>query len=57
MTRPLLQGYRVNRLSNTLKKFYGRHTDQLDNTRKMSVKCLLIVPVEIIFFSNLSKLN
>ena len=27
MTRLLSQGYKVNRLSNTFKKFYGRHTD------------------------------
>ena len=26
VTRLLLQGYKVNRLSNTVKKFYGRHT-------------------------------
>ena len=26
-TRLLSQGYKVNRLSNTFKKFYGRHTD------------------------------
>ena len=44
----LLQGYNVNRLSNTFnKKFYGRHTD---NTRKMSAKHLLILSVEVIFF-------
>ena len=49
MTRLLSQGYKVNRLSNTFKKFYGRHTD---NTRKMSAKCLLIVSVEMIFISD-----
>ena len=27
VTRHLSQGYKVNRLSNTFKKFYGRHTD------------------------------
>ena len=27
VTRFLPQGYKVNRLSNTFKKFYGRHTD------------------------------
>ena len=57
MTRLLSQGYRINRLSDTFKKFYGRHTDLVDITRKLSVKCLLIVPVEMIFFSDLSKLN
>ena len=49
MTRLLSQGYRLNRLSNTFKKFYGRHTDLVDNTRKMSVKCLLILSAEMIF--------
>ena len=49
MTKLLSQGYKVNRLSNTFKKFYGRHTDLLDNTRKMSVKCLLILSVEMTF--------
>ena len=28
------EGNKVNRLSNTFKKFYGRHTDLADNTRK-----------------------
>ena len=27
VTRLLSQGYKVNRLSNTFQKFYGRHTD------------------------------
>ena len=50
VTRLLSQGYKVNRLSNTFKKFYGRHTDVVfDNTRKMSAKCLLILSVEMIF--------
>ena len=49
MTRFLSQGYKVNSLSNTFKKFYGRHTMQLDNARKMSVKCLLILSVEMTF--------
>ena len=47
MTRLQSWGYKINRLSNTFKKFYGRHTD-LD-TRKMSAKCLLILSVEMIF--------
>ena len=33
-TRLLSQGYKVNRLSNTLKKFYGRHTDLVGQYRK-----------------------
>ena len=45
----LLQGYKVNRLSNTFKKFYGRHTDLVGQYKKMSVKCLLILSVEMIF--------
>ena len=50
MTRLLSQGYKVNHLSNTLNKFYDRHTRKiLDNTRKMSAKCLLILSVEMIF--------
>ena len=49
------QGYRVNRLSNTLKEFYGRHTVPVGQYKKMSVKCLLIVPVKIISFSTFVK--
>ena len=46
--RLLSQGYKVNHLSNTFKKFYGRHTD-LGQYKKMSAKCLLILSVEMIF--------
>ena len=49
MTRLLSQGYKVNRLSNTFKKFCAETLTQLDNTGKMSAKCLLILSVEIIF--------
>ena len=49
VTRLLSQGYKDNRLSNTFKKFYGRHTDLVDNTRKVSAKCLLILSAEMIF--------
>ena len=49
MTRRLSQGYKVNRLSNTFKKFYGRHTDLVGQYKKMSAKCLLILSVEMIF--------
>ena len=42
VTRFLSQGYKVSRLSDTFKKFYGRHTD-------LVVKCLLILSVEMIF--------
>ena len=34
VTRFLSQGYKVNRLSNTLKKFYGRHTDLVGQYKK-----------------------
>ena len=34
MKRLLLQGYKVNRLSNTFKKFYGRHTDLVGQYKK-----------------------
>ena len=34
VTRLLSQGYKVNRLSNTFKKFYGRHTDLVEQYKK-----------------------
>ena len=34
MTRLLSQGYKVNRLSNTFKKFYGRQTDLFGQYKK-----------------------
>ena len=34
VTRLLSQGYKVNRLSNTFKKFYGRHTDLVGQYRE-----------------------
>ena len=34
VTRFLLQGYKVNRLSNTFKKFYGRHADLVGQYKK-----------------------
>ena len=49
VTRLLPQGYKVNRLSNTFKKFYGRHIDLVGQYKKMSAKCLLILSVEMIF--------
>ena len=46
----LSQGYKVNRLSNTFEKLYGRHTDLTEQyKKKMSAKCLLILTVRIIF--------
>ena len=34
MKRLLSQSYKVNRLSNTFKKFYGRHTDLVGQYKK-----------------------
>ena len=34
VARRLSHGYKVNRLSNTFKKFYGRHTDRVGQYRK-----------------------
>ena len=34
VTRLLSQGYKVHRLSNTFKKFYGRHTDLVGQYKK-----------------------
>ena len=34
VTRLLSQGFEVNRLSNTFKKFYGRHTDPVGQYKK-----------------------
>ena len=34
VTRLLLQGYKINRLSNTFKKFYSRHTDLFGQYKK-----------------------
>ena len=49
VTRLLSQGYKVNRLSNTFKKLYGRHTDLVGQYRKDVCKCFLILSVEMIF--------
>ena len=50
MKRLLSQGYKVNRLSNTFKKFYGRNTDLVGQYKKNVSKCLLILSVEMIFY-------
>ena len=43
MTRHLSQGYKSNRLSNTFKKFYGRHIDLVgqykENVCEMFADC------------------
>ena len=49
MTRLLSQGYKVNRLSNTFKKFYGRHMDLFGQYKKNVCQMLLILSVEMIF--------
>ena len=49
MTRLLSQGYKVNRVSNTFKKFHGRHTDLVGQYKKLSAKCFLILSVEMTF--------
>ena len=52
MTRFLSQGYKVNRVSNTFKKFYGRHTDLVGQYKKNVCQMLLILSVEMIFIFN-----
>ena len=47
VTRLLSQGYKVNRLSNTFKKFYGRHTDLVGQYKKNVGQML---PVKNIYF-------
>ena len=49
MTRLLSQGYEVNHLSTNLRNSMADTLIKLDNTRKMSAKCLLILSVEMIF--------
>ena len=50
MTRLLSQGYKVDRLYNTfLRNSIADTLIWLDDTRKMSAKCLLILSVEMIF--------
>ena len=34
MKRLLSKGYKVNRFSNTFEKFYGRHTDLVEQYKK-----------------------
>ena len=55
MTRLLSLGYKINRLSNTFKKFYGRHTDLVGQYKKNV--CQMFAEIKRIFFSDLSKLN
>ena len=50
MTRLLSQGYKINRLSNTFKKFYGRHTDLVGQYKENVCQMFTDVPVKMIFF-------
>ena len=47
VTRLSSQGYKVDRLSNTIRKLYGRHTDLVRQYKK---NVCLIVPVKMIDF-------
>ena len=49
MTRLLSQGYKVNRLSNTFKKFYGRHADLVGQYKKSVCQMFADSIVEMIF--------
>ena len=49
MTRLLSQGYKVNRLSNTFKKFYGRHTDLVGQYKKNVCQMFSDLSVEMTF--------
>ena len=49
MTRLMSQGYKVNYLSNTLKKLYGRHTDLVGQYKENVCQMLLILSVKMSF--------
>ena len=49
MTRLLSQGCKVNRLSNTFKKFYGSHTNLVGQHRKEVCQMFADSAVKIIF--------
>ena len=51
MTRLLSQGYKVNRLSNTFKKFYGRYTELVGKYRK--VVCQMFADSRFLFLMDL----
>ena len=57
MTKLLSQGYKINRLSNTFKKFYGRHTDLVGQYKKNVFEMFADCTSYIDFFPDLSKLN
>ena len=49
VTRLLSQGYKVNRLSNTFKKFYGRHMDLVGQYKKNVCQMFADSSIEMIF--------
>ena len=57
VTRRLSQGYKIDRLSNTFKKFYGRHTDPVGQYKKNVCQMFADCTSQNDFFSDLSKLN
>ena len=57
MTRPLSQGNKVNRLSNTFKKFCGRYTDLVGQYKKNFCQMFADCTSQNDFFPDLSKLN
>ena len=57
VTKLLSKGYKINRLSNTFKKFYGRHTDLVRQYKKNACQMFVDCTSQNDFFSDLSKLN
>ena len=57
VTRRLSQGYKINHLPNTFKKFYGRHTDLVGQYKKIVCQMFADCTSYNDFFSYLSKLN
>ena len=57
VTRLLSQVYKINRLSNTFKKFYGRHTDLVGQYKKNGCEMFAGCTSQHDFFPDLSKLN
>ena len=52
MTRLLPQGYKVNRLSDTFEKCYGRHTDLLGQYKKNVCQMFADSITQMIFIFN-----
>ena len=55
--RLLSQGYKINRLFNTFKKFYGRHTDLVGQYKNNICQMFADCTSQNNFFSDFSKLN